>query len=257
MIIRTPRRRRTRDGIDKFDGHPQRMVVERVESEYQLVEIARHPIFGKQLIIDGDLQISESDHVYNASLVAPLLTQRKCRRVVVLGGGDGGVLATLAEAADQGLIDLQRVTLVEIDPVVIDLCRTHLPDLHRNAFDHPSVEIKVDDAFAYLASQKNSVDAVIYDLTMDPIRPNVERRAFIHEVIGLITCALRTDGILSMQCCGQSDVDERSVADRVQLLGDLRDRVATSFYSVVEQQVVIPSFGEPWTFLCGALRESP
>ncbi|MDX1569681.1 MAG: spermine synthase [Xanthomonadales bacterium] len=255
MIIRTPRRRRTRDGIDKFDGHPERQIIERVESEYQLIEIASHPIFGNQLIIDGDLQISESDHAYNAALVAPLLTQRQCRRVVVLGGGDGGVLAALAEAADQGLSGLERVTLVEIDPVVIDLCRAHLPGLHRNAFDHPAVDLRVGDAFAYLGSLGKSVDAVIYDLTMDPIRPNIERRAFVHEVIGLITGALRTDGVITMQCCGQSDVDPNSIADRSKLLGDLRERLDESFYSLVEQHVVIPSFGEPWTFLCGALRD--
>lgn len=70
----------------------QPVSLERCQTRRQLVEIRRHPVYGNQLIIDRDLQISESDAAYNTAMIAPLLKLADCRQVAILGGGDGGVL---------------------------------------------------------------------------------------------------------------------------------------------------------------------
>src|SRR5690625_7869224 len=56
-------------------------VLAQVQSPYQKIEITRHPVFGNQLIIDDDLQISESDAAYGSAMVAPLLQLSSIRNV--------------------------------------------------------------------------------------------------------------------------------------------------------------------------------
>ncbi len=93
----------------------------------QQVRIVRHPVFGGQLFLDGDLQISESDTAYGIAMISPLLGLDRLQRVAILGGGDGGVLWELLRTLEP-LGQLPReLTMVEIDARVIELCRVHLP----------------------------------------------------------------------------------------------------------------------------------
>lgn len=216
--------------------------VEARTSDWQHLEIRRHPVYGHQLIIDGDLQISESDFAYGSALVAPLLTLAECRRVAILGGGDGGVLRELLAELDRLGRALEAVTLIDIDGEVIDLCRQWLPRLCEGAFDDPRANIICGDAFAWL-ERANDLDAVIYDLTLDPVREGISRNEFIREILGQIHRALRPGGVMTMQACGEW------VADREELLAELRASLDERFEAREEQLVTVPSYGEKWTFV--------
>jgi len=211
-------------------------------SAWQQVEIFEHPVFGRQLVIDGDLQISESDAAYNTAMTAPLLTLPSCRQVAILGGGDGGVLYELLAQSDRLQRPLDRVTLVDIDETVVQLCQQWMPRLCGQAFDDPRLELRIGDAFAWIDAARD-LDAVIYDLTMDPVREGMSRLEFIGGILDKIRASLRPGGVLSLQACGDW------LADREQLLGELRDCLDARFRDRQEQVVTVPSYGEQWTFM--------
>lgn len=217
-------------------------------SAFQQVQIFHHPNYGHQLVIDGDLQISESDTAYNTAMVAPLLTLDQCRNIAILGGGDGGVLQETLNSLAPPQGQLQKATMIEIDHTVTDLCQLYMPSLCGNCFTHDCADVQVGDAFAFI-EQARDLDGVIYDLTMDPVRDDQQRDEFIEEILGNIARSLRPGGIVSMQCCGQYEEDPDKEQDRLTLLEQIRDVTDHHFQGVIEQQVYIPSFHEMWTFI--------
>jgi len=212
------------------------------QSPWQSIEILSHPIHGNQLVIDDDLQISESDVAYNTAMTAPLLTLPQCRRAAILGGGDGGVLNELLTASDRLAKPIEKITLIDIDADVIELCRRWMPRLCGHAFDDPRAEVIVGDAFDWI-EQARDLDAVIYDLTMDPVREGVSRTDFIQDILDRIHRSLRPGGVLSLQACGEW------LSDRDLLLAELRQGLDARFENRQEQVVMVPSYDEMWTFM--------
>ncbi|QHS09992.1 spermine synthase [Sinimarinibacterium sp. NLF-5-8] len=217
------------------------------QSRYQRIGISRHPLFGGQLYLDGDLQISESDAAYGVAMVSPLMSLPAGARVAILGGGDGGVLFE-ALRHFRALARLPAsLTMIEIDARVMQLSREHLPALCGDAFDDPAAEVIVGDAFAWLDTARD-LDAVIYDLTMEPVREGQTRAQFIDHIMGRIARALKPGGIISMQCCGHglSDADDR--ADRAVVLPKIRQALDRHFERRCEQSLFVPSYRDLWTF---------
>src|SRR5690606_35076948 len=194
----------------------------------QQVLVSRHPHFGNQLFLDEDLQISESDTAYGVAMTSPLLELERPARVAILGGGDGGVLNELLRTFEPLDAVPSELTMVDIDRRVIDLSRRHLPALCGDAFDSPHANVVVGDAFAWIARARD-LDAVIYDLTMDPVREGQDRAGFISGIVAHMARALRPGGVLSMQCCGHGlrDADDR--ATRRELLPLIREAVDSHF----------------------------
>ncbi len=214
----------------------------------QHVRVGRHPHFGGQLFLDDDLQISESDTAYGVAMTSPLLELRPSARVAILGGGDGGVLCELLRTFEPLDSLPSELTMVEIDPRVVELSRRHLPALCGDAFDSPHANVVVGDAFAWIA-QARDLDAVIYDLTMDPVREGQSRAGFIAGIVAHMARALRPGGVLSMQCCGHGLRDAEDRATRRELLPLIRDAVDAHFQDRCEQSVLVPSYRDLWTFL--------
>lgn len=214
------------------------------QSDWQLVEIYQHPVYGNQLWIDRDLQISESDLAYNTAMTAPLLTLPVCERVAILGGGDGGVMNTLLQQSDLLGRELEQVTLIDIDATVIELSQRYLPRLCGEAFADPRSEVIVGDAFGWVEAARD-LDAVIYDLTMEPVSEKTERADFMEAILGSIHQSLKPGGVLSLQACGALQ------PEREHWLGELKEHLEARFGPVYEQQVMVPSYGELWTFLSG------
>lgn len=215
---------------------PGAALIASVQSRFQRIEVRRHPRYGHQLYIDGDLQISESDQAYNLAMTAPLHVAGECARTAILGGGDGGVLHELLRAPGTGV---EGVTLIDIDPDVIALSERYLRSLCGDAFEHPRAKIVIGDALAYLERARD-LDAVIYDLTVEPVRAGQSRAAFIQDVVRAMATALRPGGVLSMQAGGREEAA---------LVAEIRAAVAARFTDVIEQQVLVPSFEDVWTFV--------
>lgn len=214
----------------------------------QQVRIVRHPVFGGQLYLDGDLQISESDSAYGIAMVSPLLGLGRLERVAILGGGDGGVLRELLRTLDGLPHEPREITMIEIDARVVELSRRHLPAVCGHAFDDPRARVIIGDAFAWI-DQVHDLDAVIYDLTMDPVREDQTRDEFVGNIVARIACALRPGGVISMQCCGHGRADPADRAERQRLLPLIRRAIDAHFVDRCEQDVLVPSYRDLWTFL--------
>jgi spermidine synthase len=143
-----------------------RILVERtlvgLRSEFQRIEIFHTAAFGRTLFLDRHIQLTELDErAYHESLVhVPLLNTQNPRRVLVIGGGDGGVLREVLKHNT-----IQHVDLVEIDQEVIEVCRRHLPFLNEGVFEDARTEVSIRDAFDFVQEDHEPYDLIIVDAT--------------------------------------------------------------------------------------------
>ena len=136
------------------------------KTAHQDLIIFENPIFGRVLALDGVIQTTEGDEfIYHEMLAhVPILAHGKAERVLVVGGGDGGMMKQVLNH------DGVRATLVEIDPGVIQLCRKYLPNIGENVFDSPRARVVIADGAKYMAETDDKYDVIIVDST-DPIGP--------------------------------------------------------------------------------------
>jgi spermidine synthase len=138
------------------------------QSQFQHIEIADTPDFGKIMRIDGALMTSEKDEFfYHEALVHPAaLSLGGPESALIIGGGDGGSTEELLKYGS-----IKSITLCEIDPEVITLARQHLRSIHQDAFEDKRVSIEHRDGFAFIEECTQKFDLILLDLT-DPIAPN-------------------------------------------------------------------------------------
>jgi len=137
------------------------------KTEFQDLIIFDAPGFGRVLALDGVIQVTEGDeYVYHEMMAhTPILAHGAARHVCIIGGGDGGVLREVLKHPG-----VERATMVEIDPGVIELCRKYMPRISAGAFDHPRAEVVIADGIKFMAETDRTFDVIIVDST-DPIGP--------------------------------------------------------------------------------------
>jgi spermidine synthase len=138
-----------------------------VKTDHQHLIIFHNAAFGRVMVLDGVVQTTEKDEfIYHEMLAhVPILAHGMTRRVLIIGGGDGGMLREVLRHRQ-----ITQVTQVEIDQQVIDMCRTYLPNHSNGAFDDPRVTIVIDDGLHFVQSNREAFDVIISDST-DPIGP--------------------------------------------------------------------------------------
>jgi len=136
-------------------------------TEHQHLIIFENETFGRVLMLDGIVQLTERDEFIYHEMMAhvPLMALPEPRRVLIIGGGDGGVLREVLRHPG-----VERAVLCEIDRGVIDLSRQYLPRIAQGAHDDPRSEIVIADGTRYLAETEERFDAILVDST-DPIGP--------------------------------------------------------------------------------------
>src|SRR3546814_18901754 len=82
----------------------------------------------------------------------PILAHGAARRVLVIGGGDGGILR---RCLMHGRV--AKVTMVEIDRAGVDLCREYLPAIGGDAFDEPRAEVDTTERCRVVRVDRKSV----------------------------------------------------------------------------------------------------
>jgi len=131
------------------------------------------------------------EFVYHEMVIHPALnTHPDPRRVLIVGGGDGGAIR---EALRHPKVE--QVVLVEIDGRVIEQSKRHLPEI-AGMLDHPKVEVIVGDGYLHIHEQKNAYDVIVVDST-EPVGPAVE--LFTRGFYQGIHDALREDGMFVAQ----------------------------------------------------------
>ncbi|CAJ0768152.1 14486_t:CDS:2 [Entrophospora sp. SA101] len=151
-------------------------------SKYQDVLIFKSETYGNVLVLDGVIQCTERDEFAYQELIThiPMTCHPNPKKVLVIGGGDGGVIREIVKHDS-----VEEVTLCEIDEAVIRLSKKYLPDM-AVGFSHPRVTIHIGDGFPYLKDKQNTFDVIITD-SSDPVAESL----FQAEYFGLLKNALR------------------------------------------------------------------
>lgn len=133
----------------------------------QHLVIFDNPAFGRMMALDGATQVAERDEfVYHEMMThVPILAHGSVKKVLIIGGGDGGILR---EATRHKM--LEKITMVEIDPAVTDFSKKHLAMVSAGAFDDPRLDLVFADGTKFVAESSESYDVVIVDST-DPVGP--------------------------------------------------------------------------------------
>lgn len=152
-------------------GYAQRIeiseIIHREKSDFQDILIFDSKYFGRVLVLDDIVQTTERDEfAYHEMLVhVPIISQGAARRVLIIGGGDGGCLR---EVLRHNAVELAR--LIDIDGAVIESCRKYMPALSAGAFDDPRADVLVADGLAHIRDTDETYDVIIVDST-DPVGP--------------------------------------------------------------------------------------
>jgi len=131
------------------------------KSRYQEIEVFQTEGYGRVLALDGLVQLStEHELVYHEMITHPaVMYHNDPRKVLILGGGDGGALREIAKHP------VEEILLVEIDQQVIEVSKKYLPSLSRGAFQDPRLRIISDDAANLIKGYHNEFDLIIGDCT--------------------------------------------------------------------------------------------
>jgi spermidine synthase len=162
------------------------------QTEFQKLDMVETEEFGNMLILDGMVMTTQKDEFVYHEMVAhvPLFTHPNPENVLVVGGGDGGVIREVLKHPS-----VKKATLVEIDGKVIEYSKKYLPEI-AGKLDDPRVEVKVDDGFMHIAQSENEYDVIMVDST-EPVGPAVN--LFTKGFYAGIAKALKEDGIFVAQ----------------------------------------------------------
>lgn len=202
-------------------------IIDTVTSPFQQIDIYRTKGCGKMLVIDGIIQLTESDEfAYHEMMThVPLFAHPEPENILVIGGGDGGVLR---EAARHDTI--RSMDICEIDGAVVEMCRTHLPGL-ACGFDDPRVTVHIEDGHTFLDRRSGTYDVIIVD-SSDPVGPG--EKLFEAPFYARIKAALKPGGIVAAQ--GESVFLHRDTV--ISLARTVRSQFTRQAYATV----VIPSY---------------
>ncbi|HIX30468.1 MAG TPA: polyamine aminopropyltransferase [Candidatus Blautia stercoravium] len=162
------------------------------QSEFQRIDIFESPEFGRFLTLDGYMMLTEKDEFIYHEMIThiPMAVHPKADKVLVIGAGDGGVIRELVRYPE-----IRQVDLVEIDDMVVEVCRKYLPKT-ACCLDDERVNIRYEDGLKYIRRCENMYDLIIVDST-DPFGPG--EGLFTREFYGNCYKALKEDGIMVNQ----------------------------------------------------------
>ena len=162
------------------------------KSEFQQIDVYQTLHHGRMLVLDGIIQLTGFDEfAYQEMLThVPLFAHPDPRKILVIGGGDGGILR---EAARHDCVE--HIDFCEIDEMVIEVSKKYLPEM-ACGFDDPRVHVHVGDGAAFVDEKKADYDVIIVD-SSDPIGPGevLFRKPFYES----LKAALKPGGIIATQ----------------------------------------------------------
>lgn len=139
----------------------------REKTEHQDLVIFENAALGRVMALDGVVQTTERDEfIYHEMLThVPLLAHGNAKKVLIIGGGDGGMLREVCRHKG-----VEQVTMVEIDAGVVEFCRQYLPKHSAGAYDDTRFKLVIDDGVNFVNQTSETFDVIISDCT-DPIGP--------------------------------------------------------------------------------------
>ena len=156
------------------------------QSDLQRIDVFDTPAFGRMLVLDGFLMLTEKDEfIYHEMIVhTPMAVHPNVKRVLVIGAGDGGVVRELCRYPE-----IERIDLVEIDGQVIEVSKKYLP-FTACSLDDPRVHIHIEDGVKFVRRRTDEYDLIVVDST-DPFGPGEGHLPGAHPDLSLGALAVR------------------------------------------------------------------
>lgn len=164
------------------------------QSAFQDIAVVDSYQFGRMLVLDGVFQTSIAEEFVYHEMIAhvPLFIHPQPKRVLVIGGGDGGVVREVVRHET-----VEKVEMVEIDGMVVEAAKKYLPEISvAMRENHPKLDLKIGDGIGHMAAAKNAYDVIIVDCS-DPIGPG--EGLFTHAFYQNVHKALKADGLFVQQ----------------------------------------------------------
>jgi len=161
-------------------------------SEFQRIDIFDSAEFGRMLVLDGKIMLTEKDEFIYHEMIAhvPMCANTEIKKVLLVGGGDGGTARELLKYDT-----IEKIDLVEIDEVIIHACKKFIPQT-ASCLDNPKVNIFFEDGLKFIRRIEDEYDLIIVDPT-DPFGPG--EGLFTKEFYGNCRHALKAEGIMVNQ----------------------------------------------------------
>lgn len=162
----------------------------------------------------------------------------------MIGGGEGATLREILRYPS-----ITRAVMVDIDGEVVELCKKHLPEMHRGAFDDTRTEVRAEDARGYLEKTSERFDFITVDL-VEPLDEGPACMLFTKEFYTLVRDRLTPAGAMTMQA-GMTKIGELAFYSTVH-------RTLREVFPVVAgYQTFVSCFGTPWGFLAATKKVDP
>jgi spermidine synthase len=213
------------------------------QTDFQELAIVETLQWGRLLALDGFFQTNDVDEYAYHEMGAhvPLFTHPNPKKVLVVGGGDGGMIREVVKHAS-----VEEAHLVEIDGRVIDLCREYFPQIACE-LDNPKVKVHVEDGIKWVKEHKNYYDVIIID-SSEPIGPGIG--LFTPEFYHNVYNALTADGVMVAQT-ESPWVNKDVIAMAVK-------GIAASFPIVRTYCLAVPTYPSGlWSFTMGSKQYDP
>ncbi|BAF59126.1 spermidine synthase [Pelotomaculum thermopropionicum SI] len=213
------------------------------ETPFQSLAVLDTEQFGRMLVLDNVIQTTVRDEFVYHEMMAhvALNTHALPKKVLVIGGGDGGVVREVVKHRS-----VEKVVHCEIDGAVIEASRKYLPEISC-ALDDPRVDIVIDDGIKHVREHKKTYDVIIVDST-DPVGP--AEGLFSASFYRSIYEALNEDGLFVAQT--ESPFFNRDLIPR------LYKDISAVFPVTRLFLACVPTYpGGLWTFTMGSKRYDP
>lgn len=153
------------DNLGFTQGFQKQGVLVEQKTSYQDIMIFENQYFGKVLALDNIVQTTLKDEYFYHEMFVhiPLATHQNAKSVLIIGGGDGGILREVLKHQS-----IEKVIMVEIDREVVDLCAKYMPELNDGAFQDSRAEVLITDGIDYVKTTEQKFDIILVDST-DPI----------------------------------------------------------------------------------------
>jgi len=196
-------------------------------SKFQKIEIFETETVGRMLVLDDVIQLTEHDEFVYHEMFAhvPMNAHPDPKTVLVIGGGDGGVLRELKRYSN-----LERLDICEIDGDVIEASKEFLP-FTASGYDDPRVNVHVADGAEFLKASKGAYDLILVD-SSDPIGPAevLFQRPFFESIRG----ALKPNGAALTQC--------ESIFIHLDIIRKLFDSIDSLYARLQYLNMLVPTY---------------
>lgn len=214
-----------------WPGQAMSLRVDRIlnaeKTKYQDLLVFKSTDYGNVLVLDGAIQATERDEFAYQEMITHLAmnSHPNPRKVLVIGGGDGGVLREVVKHDS-----VEEAVLCDIDEGVIANAKKYLPEMSKS-FSHPKVKVHIGDGFKFLDEFKNNFDVIITD-SSDPEGPAAS--LFQKPYFQLLHDALTEDGVITTQA--------ESMWIHLDIIKELKSACKDVFTNVEYAYTTIPTY---------------